>query len=138
MTHKVSRVDGRYEVSFDDGPANLYALQMAPSRLEPELERGTWLIMSFAVWSSPDRAAIAVAARVAALSCGRLSVGVRPFDDHNELRSWCPGTKATAGSPVWSVLREGALIFEHAGLASAEWLLAVSETERPQVAAGAE
>ncbi|CAH1087682.1 hypothetical protein NTG1052_630016 [Candidatus Nitrotoga sp. 1052] len=84
----------------DESPYS-HALAAAPSMREPELNTGNRLVMAFAVWSIPDNLAIQTALDVAKCFGGKLNLGLRPFDDAEELGAWCPGLEYGGQSPLW-------------------------------------
>jgi hypothetical protein len=105
---------GRTIVDLGEDVDDVTALAMAPAEMETVLRSGRWVVLGFAVWSGPDRAAIDVAIGAAGqLSTAR--VAVRPFDDFAEFAAWCPGTPETTRSPVWLVLLDGVLIGARSG-----------------------
>jgi hypothetical protein len=91
----------------DHAHAYVLPLKMAPVKREPVLDRGTWLILLFAVWSAPDREQIATLMEIDQQLTKDLQFGVRPFDDRLEFRSWCPTLSDEWGSPIWLLLRDG-------------------------------
>ena len=121
--------DGRYSIRFDEA-TDIVGLTMAPSELEPALAHGQWLVLVFAVWSTPDRAAIEDLVASCADAGPGWRIGVRPFDAHDELQSWCPEASERHGSPLWLVLKGGRLVAERVGvLGSGElgpWLSSLS------------
>ncbi|MBI3649417.1 MAG: hypothetical protein HY231_00020 [Acidobacteria bacterium] len=108
--------DGSYQVVFEDEPNYCRALAMAPTEMEPELEKEVWLILLFAIWSVPDRTSIEEALSAAKKLNGRFNLGVRPFDNHKENKGWCKQIKEQWGSPIWLVIRKGTLVEEIVGL----------------------
>jgi hypothetical protein len=110
---KIEARGGQYSIEFES--SDLAGLDMAPDRLEPALARGRWLVLVFAVWSSPDRQAIEQLVADRAELPSDLRVGVRPFDSHDELQSWCPAATEKFGSPIWLLLEDGQLIAERTG-----------------------
>lgn len=105
-----------YEVLLDGTPPNLIALPMAPPKMETMLRLGRWLVLNVAVWSSPDVHDAPLIAEEFARKHPNVRVGIRPFDDHDELHVWCPGAKAVAASPVWLFFLNGVLFAETSGL----------------------
>jgi len=119
--------DGRYTVELGDGADLVVPLQMRPRSLEAELRTGRWLVLAFAVWSGPDRDAIATVLQVAKASSHQAKIAVRPFDSHDEFNRWCPSVTERFGSPVWLLLEDGNLIAERSGAQSLEELRALLE-----------
>ncbi|HTS72150.1 MAG TPA: hypothetical protein VMG74_00390 [Gaiellaceae bacterium] len=90
---------------------------MAPDRLEEILQRGSWLVLAFAVWSGPDLEAVTTAVAVARERTN-LKVGIRPFDDFAEFDKWCPTEEQTTRSPIWLLLSDGQVVRRLVGSAS--------------------
>jgi len=120
--HVKSLAGGSYKLVFEDEPAYCKALVMSPLAKESELTQGLWLVLLFAVWSVPDRSNIGVALSVVKEFNGKVFLGVRPFDNHDEIKKWCPEVKEKYGSPIWLVMKNGKLLKERTGLYSKEEL----------------
>lgn len=120
MSWNISSLDDqRVAISMEGEPAYCHALRQAPASRETQLDRGTWLLLAFAIWSGPDRTAIDVALEVVKGFHGQVNLGVRPFDDHAEFKTW--GRVAERyGSPIWLLLSDGALLAERVGLLQAD------------------
>jgi hypothetical protein len=114
---------GNYRVVLSQEPTYCHGLQAAPARIESALKEGLWLIVLIAVWSSPDLEAMQVALSVVKAMNGRVQLGLRPFDAHQEVLHWCPNVKERYASPIWLLLRDGALLDEMAGLRNEERIL---------------
>lgn len=115
--YRLHRVGGRYSLRLSpELKGKIVALQMAPSASEPELSRGTWLVLVFAVWSGPDIGQIRVLLDIAEHSQSPLLYAARPFDDRTELVRWCPDARETWSSPVWLVLANGRLLGQIEGV----------------------
>lgn len=110
-------------MTLTDEPPYSYALDAAPSAREPELNTGNWLVMAFAVWSIPDNLAIQTALDVAKRFGGKLNLGLRPFDDSDELGAWCPGLEYGGQSPLWVLLRDGEVCMERSGILAVDELI---------------
>lgn len=95
--------DGSYEIVFEKEPAYCRSLTMSPAEIEPELLEGSWLVLLFAIWSVADRTAIEEALSVAKMFDGKVQLGVRPFDRHEEIGRWAKGVKEKWGSPICSI-----------------------------------
>jgi len=121
MSFLVERRGEYYEVKFESEPAYFHSLRMAPAEPEPMLNTGLWLILTFAIWSVPDRDAIASAMAVVRSLEGAVQLGVRPYDDPKEALTWMPEANVT-GSPVWLVMKNGQLVEREIGTRSAEEL----------------
>jgi hypothetical protein len=107
--------DGEYDVLLKGEPEYCKALPATPSQLPRELSRGLWLVLLFAVWSGPDRSAVPVALSAVKQFDGKVQLGLRPFDRHEEITTRWPKVKEPFGSPIWLILRDGELLEEHVG-----------------------
>ena len=117
MPYRVHRdPQGVPGVTLAGEPPYCHALAAGVLALEPALRQGVWLVMAFAVWSIPDVAAVQRALDLARRLGGRLSVGVRPYDDPLELTAWWPDADPIAPGPFWVLLRDGHIIGSLAGL----------------------
>lgn len=113
---------GLYELLLENEPVYCKTLVMSPLKKEPGLEQDLWLILMFAIWSIPDRACIDLALSVIKEFNGKVLLGIRPFDNHTELNTWCPEVQEKYGSPIWLVLNNGKLLKERVGLCNKEGL----------------
>ena len=125
MSFELRRTGERFElVLFAESP-RAHPLAMGPTAMEPELASGRWLVLHAAIWSAPDRDAIAAALALARRAVG-WQIGIRPFDRFEEIASWCPDARLTTATPVWLLLIDGALHEQREGLldaaALAGWL----------------
>jgi hypothetical protein len=116
-----------FELEILDAPAYCHSLDMAPSSREPMLSEGDWVVLLFAVWSGPDRDAIAAALDAATSFRVGVRLGVRPFDKHSETGHWCPEWQQTPGSPVWLFFHDGKLVHQEIGLLSTHELVSLAE-----------
>lgn len=119
--------NGKFELKFINEPEYCQALIMSPAKREAKLNDGIWLVLLFAVWSVPDIDAIKMAVTLAKKFKGKVKVGVRPFDYHQENQLWCPEIKETFASPIWLVLKDGQLIMEQVGRRTEEELTQMLE-----------
>jgi hypothetical protein len=110
---------GREVVTLANAPPYVHALEMAPARREPELDRGDWLVLVFAVASVPDVRAVREAVKAGRVFGGRVQVGVRPFGDYDETEAWCGSYGGTRESPLWLVLRDGRVVYREWGTRTA-------------------
>jgi hypothetical protein len=128
--------DGRYDFLLKDEPLYCKSLPGTPLELRQELARGLWLVLVFAVWSGPDREAVQTALSAVKLFGGRVQLGLRAFDRHEEVRALWPHVKESLGSPIWLILRDGKLLEEHVGAFSrrvvTNWLRQVLRHEPSQ------
>jgi hypothetical protein len=108
MPYRVLRdPDGTPRLILSDEPAYCHALAANVTAPPPKTGAGRWLLMAFAVWSAPDVAAVQVALELARSLDGQLHLGLRPYDDPDELRGWCPGITPDDNGPFWILLRDG-------------------------------
>lgn len=121
--------DDKCELVFADEPSYIHALKGAPEAMEPELNLGVWLIVTFPVWSVPDRHSVHAAIDCTKGYIGKFKLGVRPFNEYKEISKWWPISDASSAStysiyeiPKWLVLRDGHVIYEGVGLRSKEQL----------------
>ena len=125
MPFEVRRDDReRLSIVLEDEPSYCEALASTPPSREPELDRGTWLVLCFAGWSGPDVAAVHVALDAARRLGGRVNLGLRPYDDREEHEAWCPEIKDVTGSPIWVLLRGGDVRWWRSGELTVNDLLA--------------
>ena len=82
---------------------------MAAKELEPELRTGDWLVLVFALWSTPDVASIFDAIDAVPKIHTSVKLGVRPMVEIEETAVWCPGNVISPRTPVWLVFRAGKL-----------------------------
>ena len=121
----------QFRVTFRNAPDNLLGLRMSPDQLEPELAKGDWLVLCFAIWDSRDRPTIALASNIA-IEYPAMQVAVRPFEVPDEFDSWAPEfqinieavvesstvdgrvairlSSNSSDHPMWLKLRDGKLI----------------------------
>lgn len=124
MSYKVIRdQDGYPSITLSDESPYSHALRAAPSAREPELNKGNWLVMTFAVWSTPDNLAIQTALDVAKRFGGKFNLGLRPFDDAEEFGAWCPDIEEDGQSPLWVLLRDGEVCMKRSGILTVDELV---------------
>lgn len=124
MSYKVTRdQDGYPSITLTDESPYSHALSAAPSAREPELNTDIWLVMAFAVWSTPDNLAIQTALDVAKRFAGKLNLGLRPFDDAEELGVWCPDIENNGYSPLWVLLHDGEVCMKRSGILTVDELV---------------
>lgn len=97
-----------YQVLLEDAPSNCKSLEMAPIEMENNLKVGKWAVLLVAVWSGPHVAQIGVALDFATRSPTR-QVGIRPYNEDDELVAWLPDFDARRSPPVWVFLDGGRL-----------------------------
>ena len=123
MSYKVTRdQEGCPSITLTDEPPYAHALAAAPSVRESEINTGNWLVMAFAVWSTPDNLAIQTALDVAKRFGGKLNLGLRPFDDAEELGTWCPDIEDDGQSPLWVLLHDGEVCMKRSGILAVDEL----------------
>lgn len=126
MSYKVTRdQDSCPSISLTDEPSYVHTLVAAPAAREPELNTDNWLVMACAVWSTPDNLAIQTALDVAKHYGGKLNLGLRPFDDAEELDAWCPDIEDDGQSPLWVLLRDGEIYMKRSGILTVDELVEV-------------
>lgn len=126
MSYKVTRdQDGYPSITLLGESSYSHALRAAPSARESELNTGNWLVMAFAVWSTPDNLAIQTALDVTKRFGGKFNLGLRPFDDLEELGVWCPDLENDGQSPVWVLLRDGEVCVKRSGVLAVDELVEV-------------
>jgi hypothetical protein len=136
-----SDFDGRFVVRLDSEPEFIHGFWMAPSAREKCLDAGDWVVLAFAVWNIQDRAAIDCAINAIKVINGRISLGIRPFEATDEFAKWClidaepsesidvSQQRTTGGlkisitpvagrTPIWVLIRDGAIVHYHNGLLS--------------------
>jgi hypothetical protein len=114
---------GQYEFEIEDEPSYVHALPMSLPLLEPRLNSGLWLVVYFPVWSGPERSSVLAAIRAVKGHDGRIQLGVRPFDNYEEIFAWWPTGKDGAVAALkefpsigWVALHDGKVLYEGAGL----------------------
>ncbi len=78
--------------------------------------------MAFAVWNIPDNLVIQTVPDVAKRFGGKLNLGLRPFDDAEELGDCCPGLEDGGQSPLWGLLRDGEVWMKRSGILAVDQL----------------
>jgi hypothetical protein len=117
MSYQVTRdQNGMPNLILSGEPAYCHALGANVKVPEPEIGTGQWLLMAFAVWSAPDVAAVQVALDLARSLGGKLNLGLRPYDDLDELREWYPGITLEGNGPFWILLRDGVVCQYRTGI----------------------
>jgi len=120
--------NGRPQLNFVGEPSYCHALEAAPAGSESKLGHDRWLVMVFAAWSIPDIRAIQTALDAVKYFDGAIQLGVRPFDDPAEHRSWYPDIAELGATPAWLLFEDGALRFQHLGLMTGTSLVEVIKT----------
>jgi hypothetical protein len=124
MSYKVARNEhGRPGIALTGEPSYCHALVAAPPTREPELDTDVWLVMAFAVWSIPDNIAIQTALDVTKHFDGKINLGLRPFDDWEELGAWGPGLEGDGSSPLWVLFRDGEVLMTRNGILTIDELV---------------
>lgn len=98
--------DGKWELIITGEPRFVHALQMAPDKMERELSLGTWLVVTFPIWSAPVRESVRVAISFAKRLAGTVQLGIRPFDLIEDELTWWPAPQAPTPTDL-SVSSEG-------------------------------
>jgi len=103
----VNSSTGKSEIKLENAPAFVIPLEMDPSAKEARLSVGKWCILCFGVWSNTDRANIITAINVLAKRKGEVVLGLRPFYNYDEIRSWFPKYNGDPATPLWVILENG-------------------------------
>lgn len=120
MSFEVRKTQDLYELILENESPHAHSFGMHPSAMEPQIARGLWLFLAFAVWSGPDRMAILQALALAKEPGLDLHVGIRPFDLHDEFATWCPLLVKEAGSPIWLLMKDGVVLKKLIGMRATE------------------
>ena len=129
MSFKVKATpEGRAVLQFADEPAYCHALEAAPGVREPMLEQGRWLVVAFARWSQHDIRDVQAAIDAARHFGGALQLGVRPYDDPDEHRTWLPEVSEEPGTPAWALLQDGVVRHHGSGPLSRDALIEKIQT----------
>ena len=104
-------------------PSNVFSLPSAPSQREEVLNKGTWLIGVFGLWSIDDILAIRTAVDAAEKLGPEVNVGIRPFVDYEEIKTWCPEFVSHGSTPHWLVLVDGEFRGQAIGILDANALV---------------
>lgn len=139
MGFELKVVNDSWEVVLFDESDYIHALKMAPEAIESNLKSGKWLVVAFPVWSVPVRHSVRAAMAYAKQQAGKVSLGIRPYDDHEEMSKWWPvadvpvesettvtemndGQRleihiATDGAahPLWLILKDGRVVYQGTG-----------------------
>lgn len=97
------------------GFPSVHALAFAPNEREAMLNSGVWLIVAVPIWSGPCRRAIDDVTNFAAQLPPGVNVGVRFFDEYEEIAKWLPAAERSYSTPQWFLLKDGKLIKERFG-----------------------
>ena len=128
MSFRLTRSEsGRPQVILEGEPSYCRALDAAPGAREPELDLGRWLVVAFPAWSVPDVQQVETALEVVKRLDGPLQLGIRPFDDAEELQAWLPEASITAPTPIWVFLAQGTVTGVHNGAVEAAELVKLIE-----------
>lgn len=120
--------DFLFQIELVGEAPNCHPLPMSPNHREPELATGSWVIVSVALWSGPDRACIQVALNAVRNLVGSIELGLRMFNDFSEFDTWYPELTNRTTSPVWVFIKEGILMGHHSGLLNETQLQAMIES----------
>lgn len=123
----IASASGQPRVLLEGEPSYCKALEAAPSVREPVLNRGRWLVVTFAAWSMPDVRQAEMALEVVKRLGGPLQLGIRPFNDADDLHAWLPEVSSTGLTPIWVLLTEGQVTGAHHGLLQPAELIAFIE-----------
>ncbi|MGD9648577.1 MAG: hypothetical protein AB7U73_22895 [Pirellulales bacterium] len=85
---------GRTRIVVENEPSFVVPLAIAPPGLEGELSNGKWLVVSMSIWNTHDIEAGDRAVALAKEQGGRITLGLRPFNDWMENATWIEGLHA--------------------------------------------
>lgn len=105
----------RFELTLEDAPPYVHALEMAPRAKEPKLDSGTWMVLTYAIFSVPDQKCIGVAVRGTGRYGGCVQLGLRPYLDYDEIKNWYPHYDGRPVHPLWLILKDGKVQREQEG-----------------------
>jgi hypothetical protein len=117
-----------FRIIMQGEPSYVKALQQSPIELEQEAKEGIWLILLVAVWSAVDLNAVDTAVSAIRPVSNKVTLGIRPFDAHEEIRRWCPTLKDAYGSPIWLLFKNGVKVAEAVGLQTEEQVRRIIES----------
>ena len=125
MRYNVEHTDhGSFKINLRGAPPNVVALPMAPVGREAQLNVGAWLVMSVGVWNGYDRIQIDNLLDISYRLPRPFHIGIRLFDDPQELTTWLKPESIIEPTPLWSLISEGNLIAEESGSLAPDDLLA--------------
>lgn len=122
------KTDNRFKIELHEKPSYCHALPMAPSSREPALNCGNWLVLVFAVWSGSDIMSMDTALAAVKGFNGKVQLGVRPFDQYTELKTWCPEARTSYQSPIWLLFQDGQMVAEFYGPQSKDQLIEIIQS----------
>jgi len=125
------RTDDEFTLEVTGAPQYVHALPPKPARIEPELGKGVWLVVVFSIMSTRDVKCLSGAIRVVGRRKDGMQLGIRPFLDYDETKSWLDGFWSTM-SPLWVVIKDGKVIHIDEGPYSEEGLLAMLKRVVPE------
>ena len=105
--------DGRIQVKNLDNVDNLLILQSNPQVIDPELQKGRWLLLVYSVLSVQDVDAANRCAGLAHKLTGDLKVAMRPITTFEEPERWLPDyqkIRGDAGTPWWIIMDSGRVV----------------------------
>ncbi|RLS54291.1 MAG: hypothetical protein DWH91_12125 [Planctomycetota bacterium] len=110
-----NEVGGVNSASHDDGAseeiAQMREFLPRPTQIEQELLIGSWIVLAAADWSIPDHESAQVALRLSKRLQSGVRVGVRQFNQFEELATWCRGIDVDRDvdfmSPIWLFMKDG-------------------------------
>jgi hypothetical protein len=117
MSYQVIRDhNGAPNLILSGEPAYCHVLGANLTASEPDISIGNWLLMAFAVWSVPDVEAVQVALELAHSMGGKLNLGLRPYDDPDEIHGWVSAVTPESNGPFWILLRDGVVCYYRTGI----------------------
>ena len=101
--------DDDYLLTLKGAPKRVHALDPAPSRMEPVIKQGKWLILVFSTLSVPDVDCAADAIYAFENRTDDIHLGLRPFRRYKETEPWY-GPYGSTESPLWILYNNGKVI----------------------------
>lgn len=93
----------------------LHPFALAQSPLTPGQAPGDWLVLNIAVWSVQDQKCVETLLKFGQSTLSKFRLGVRPYDEFEQIRAWCPDVSEEYGSPFWLLLRDAVLLDQRVG-----------------------
>jgi hypothetical protein len=123
---------GKTELSFENAPPYVRALETAPAKRERELDKGDWLVLAALTGSVPDFQSILAAIDTLEERNPGLTLGVRLIDDYDETKTWYPEYDGVAETPIWLCYSGGKVVGKNAGVLSADQIAEFIRTSFPK------
>jgi hypothetical protein len=119
-----------YTLVFDDPPAFVLSLPIAPNGLNEKLKQGKWLVLVYSINSVPDVRCIDAALRTVLPLEGKIGLAVQPAKEFiSETSTWLPEINDFSGSPAWVFLNQGKIASIHIGELNTDQISSLLEQE---------